>query len=105
MKYQDKLKLKLILDDGFTSDLLQYLNDGDRLENARDDCIDFLLNHVPKKNLKLCPLVQLMLKYIAIKTDLKTMKIKAKKSKFKKTIDTDTDTDTDTDSVTVTFED
>lgn len=55
MKYQDKLKLKMVLEDGFTDGFMQYIDDYDRLENSRDYCICYLLNHAPKKKFETEP--------------------------------------------------
>lgn len=102
MKYQDNLKLKMVLGDGFTDGFMQYIDDCDRLEDSRDACIAYLL-HKLRKNANLSPLVRLMPEYIEIKTDLKTPKIKLpqiniehKKIPVKHEEDSESDSSSDT---------
>lgn len=56
MKFQDKLKLKMVLEDGFKDGFMEYVDHFDRFGDAREHCLDYLLNKL-RKNAHLSPLV------------------------------------------------
>ena len=102
MKFQDKLKVKMILEDGFKDGFMEYVNHYDRFEDARDDCLDYFLYKL-RQNANLSPLVQLMLEYIEIKTDLKIPKIKLPPIDIKPKQYVEEDSESDSSSDTVIF--
>lgn len=72
MKYRDRLKVKMVLEDGFKEGFMEYIDHFDRFEDAQDHCFHYLLG----QNIKLSPLVQLMLEYLDVQTLLETTKFK-----------------------------